>query len=191
MRFVAGMISVAAIITGATVVASTSALAQQGPEYVNREYRFMLNFPVAPMEEDAAYVSSDGTTHAARVFSAEEGTSLYRMTVVRFPTELADVQAENHHAADLIRPRGQVLHDEPSNYDGVRGLELILTGPEGRQIYANVLYHDHHLYSLEAEVSADSPPPIRFQTSIVVLDAEGNPICLSASVPDACLTIAN
>ncbi len=110
---------------------------------------------------------------------------------MRPPTEIVDVPAELDHAADLVCSRGQVLHDQLANYDGVPGHELNLTGPEGRQIYANVLYHEHLLYSLEAEVSADSPPPVRFQTSIVILDAEGNPICLSASVPDACLTIAN
>ena len=191
MRSNVEILSVAAIVVGVAIAASTSGLTQQAPEYVNREYRFMLNFPVAPMEEDAVYVSLDGTTHAARVFSAEEGTSRYSMTVVRFPTELADVPAELDHAADLVRSRGQVLHDLLANYDGVPGHELNLIGPEGRQIYANVLYHDHHLYFVEAEASADSAPPLRFQTSIVVLDAEGNPVCLSASGLNGCLTLSN
>ncbi len=85
MRPNIGTLFAAAIVAGVAGVASTSGLAQQAPEYVNHEYRFMLNFPVAPMEEDGVYVSLDGTTHAARVFSAEEGTSHYRMSVVRFP----------------------------------------------------------------------------------------------------------
>jgi len=190
MRSNVRTISVAAIVVGTAIVASTLALAQQGPEYVNHELRFMLNFPAAPMEGAASYVSSDGATHDARVFSAEEGTSRYRMTVVRFPTELSDVPAELDHAADLVRPRGQVLHDLLANYDGVPGHELNLIGPEGRQIYASILYNDHLLYFVKAEVSADSAPPIRFQTSIVILDTEGNPVCLSEDGL-ACLTIAN
>ena len=36
-------LSVAAMIAGAIIFASTWVLAQQEPEYVNREYRFMLN----------------------------------------------------------------------------------------------------------------------------------------------------
>lgn len=181
----------AAIFAGGAMIASGWALAQQAPEYVNREYRFMLNFPVAPIEEDGTYVSSDGTNHASRVFSADEGTNHYRMTVVRFSDELADAEAEIDHAADLVRARGEVLHDALASYDGVPGQELNVSGPEGQQIYANVLYHDHILYIAEAEVSAEAPPPVRFQTSVVILDVEGNPVCLQASTPDACLTIEN
>lgn len=191
MRSIARMISLSALIAGAALVASTSGLAQQGPEYVNREYRFMLNFPVAPMETDGAYVSSDGATHTARVFSAEEGTSLYRMSVVRFATALADTPAELNHAADLVRSRGQVLHDQLANYDGVPGHELNVIGPEGRQIYAVMLYYTPFLYLVEAEVSAESAPPVRFQTSVVILDTEGNPVCLSASGLNGCLTLPN
>ena len=121
MRSIVGMISVAAIIAVVTTVASTSGLAQQVLEYVNHEYHFMLNFPVAPTEGNGAYVSLDGTTHAARVFSAEDGTGRYRMTVVRFPAELTEVPAELDHAADLVRARGQILHDLLASYDGVPG----------------------------------------------------------------------
>jgi len=190
MRAKLGMIVLAAMIAGAALFAPTPGLAQQGPEYVNHELRFMLNFPIAPIEGNASYVSLDGTTHSARVFSAEDESGRYRMSVVRFPTELTDVPAELDHAANLVRPRGQILHDLLANYDGVPGHELNLTGPEGRQIYASILYNDHLLYFVEAEVGADSAPPIRFQTSVVILDNEGNPVCLSEGGL-ACLTIAN
>jgi hypothetical protein len=180
----------AGMIASAALIASGWTFAQGGPEYVNREYRFMLNFPVAPIEEDGAYVSSDGTAHVSHVFSVDEDTSHYRMTVVRFSDEPANVEAEIDHAANLVRARGQVLHDQLASYDGVPGQELNLAGLEGQQIYANVLYHDRLLYIAEAEVSADAPPPVRFQTSVVILDAEGNPVCLSEDGL-ACLTIAN
>jgi len=184
-------LGLAALIAVAAMFASSGAVAQPWPEYVNREYRFMLNFPAAPMESDGAYVASDGTAHGARVFSVDEGTSRYRMAVVRFSDELGDAEAEIDHAANLVRARGQVLHDALASYDGVPGQELNVSGPEGQQIYANVLYHDHILYIAEAEVSAEAPPPVRFQTSVVILDEEGNPVCLQASTPDACLTIEN
>ena len=191
MRLIAGMISIAAMVACAALVALTSTSASaQAPEYINREYRFMVDFPVAPKEGAGDYVNSNGARLAARVFSADDGMGHYRMTVVRFPAEVANVQAELNHAADLERPKGKILHDAPSNYDGATGRELILIGREGRQIYANVLYYDRILYIVEGDVSADSAPPLRFQTSIVVLDADGKPICGSAD-RTTCLTIKN
>lgn len=181
----------AVMIMGAAILASSGAIAQLWPEYVNREYRFMLNFPAAPSESDGTYVSSDGVTHASHVFSVDEETSHYRMIVVRFSNDVADAEAEIDHAADLVRARGQVLHDALASYDGVPGQELNVSGPEGQQIYANVLYYERFLYIAAAEVSAEAPPPVRFQTSVVILDAAGNPVCLQEGNPNACLTISN
>ena len=106
MRFVARVISIAAII------ASSPVSAQQWVDYVNREYRFAVNFPVEPREQNTVYRSAGGTTLTARAFFAEQGTSRYRVTVISFPTDVADAAAEIAHAADLLRPRGKAMHDE-------------------------------------------------------------------------------
>lgn len=172
MRFVAGFISIVAI----TVL--SPAAAQQWVDYVNPEYRFAVNFPVQPTEQDIDYVSADGAMLAGRAFTAEQDTSIYRMTVVTFPAEVADVVAELDHAAETYRQRGEATHDQPGDYDGIPAIELSVIDSEGRQVYVSILYHDRRLFIAEGDVSADGFPPIQFQQSIWVIDAEGTPVNL-------------
>ncbi len=175
MRLVASVFSVVSIVA---VIASSPAAAQQWVDYVNPEYRFAVNFPVEPNEHDTIYQSSDGATHTGRVFSAEQDTSLYRVTVVTFANEVADVTAELDYAADLYRQRGEATHDQLSDYDGIEAHELSVINPEGRQIFVSLLYHDRRLIIAEGDVGADAFPPIQFQQSIWVVDAEGTPVNL-------------
>ena len=172
MRLVAGFISIVAIL------ASSPVAAQQWVDYVNPEYRFAVNFPVEPTEQDTAYMSADGTTLAGRTFSAEQDTSIYRVSVVMFPAEIADVAGELAHAAGLYRQRGEATHDAPGDYDGITAHELSLIDPEGRQIFVSILFHDRRLFIAEGDVSSDAFPPIQFQQSIWVIDAEGTPVNL-------------
>ena len=160
------------------VIASSPAAAQQWVDYTNPEYRFAVNFPVEPTEQDTEYVSADGTTLIARAFSAEQEESLYRVTVVTFPAEITDVAAELDHAAGIYRRRGEATHDQPGDYDGIPAYEISVIDPEGRQIYVTALYHDRRLVIAEGEVSADAFPPIQFQQSIWIIDAEGTPVNL-------------
>lgn len=172
MRLAAGIISII------VVVASSSATAQQWIDYSNPEYRFAVNFPVEPTEQDVDYVSADGTTLTARSFSAEEDNNLYRVTVVTFPIEVDDVAAELDHAAEAYRLRGEATHDQPSDYDGIPAYEISVIDPDGRQIFVTALYHDRHLVISHGEVGADAFPPIQFQQSIWFIDAEGTPVNL-------------
>ena len=170
MRFVAGVISVSVIF------ASLPTLAQQWVDYVNPEYRFAINFPVEPTEQDTVYVSSDGSSLAARAFSAEQGSSRYRVSVVKFPSDIADVAGELDHAAESYRQRGEVTYDEPGTYEQLEAHELNLIDLEGRQIYVSHVFHDQHLFIAEGDVGADAFPPIQFQQSLWIVDAEGVPI---------------
>ena len=172
------MRSATAIISIIAVVASFPAAAQQWVDYSNPEYRFAVNFPVEPTEQDTDYVSADGTTLTGRSFSAEQDDSLYRVTVVTFPVEVADVAAELDHAAEAYRQRGEATHDQPGDYDGIPAYELSVIASDGRQIYVTALYHDRRLVIAEGEVSADAFPPIQFQQSIWIIDAEGTPVNL-------------
>ena len=170
MRFVAGVIS------GSVILASLPAFAQQWVDYINPEYRFRINFPVEPTEQDTVYVSSDGLSLAARTFSAEQDSSRYRVSVVKFPSDIADVAGELDHAAESYRQRGEVTHDEPGTYEQLEAHELNLIDLEGRQIYASYVFHDEHLFIAEGDVGADAFPPIQFQQSLWIVDAEGTPI---------------
>jgi len=172
MRLVAHVISICAIL------ASTSVAAQQWVDYVNPEYRFAVNFPVEPSETNSTYVSSNGASLDMRVFSAEQDGSIYRVGVVTFPREVEDVGEELNHAAEIFRQRGEAIHDAPGDYDGISAYELSVVDPGGRQVFVSLLYHDHRLTISEGDVSAESFPPIQFQQSIWVVDAEGTPINL-------------
>jgi len=172
------MRSVACGISICAVLASSPVAAQQWVDYVNPEYRFAVNFPVEPSEQDAVYVSSSGATLDRRIFSAEQDSSIYRVSVVTFPSEVDDVAGELNHAAELYRQRGEAIHDAPGDYDGISAHELSVVDPDGRQVFVSILYHDRHLTISEGDVSADSFPPIQFQQSIWVVDAEGTPINL-------------
>jgi len=172
------MLSVARVISICVILTSSPVAAQQWVDYVNPEYRFAVNFPVEPSEQDAAYVSSSGATLDSRIFSAEQDDSLYRVSVVIFPHEVDDVAGELTYAAELYRQRGEAIHDAPGDYDGISAHELSVVDPDGRQVFVSLLYHDRRLTIAEGDVSAESFPPIQFQQSIWVVDAEGTPINL-------------
>jgi hypothetical protein len=162
----------------AALIAASPAVAQQWLDYVNREYRFAVNFPVAPAEQATMHRSSDGRTLPARTFLARQGTNVYRVTVVPFPAGAADAAAEIAHAASLVRPKGQAIFDARGDYDGVPAQDINLIDPMGRQIMAAILFHDRRLYIVEGDVAADAAPPIQFQQSIHITDADGKPLNL-------------
>ena len=113
---------------------------------------------------------------AARAFSTEQDAGSYRVVVVRFPTEVADIAGEFDHAAEPFRQRGEVLFDQAGEYEDIDAYEINVIDPDGRQIYASFVYHDRHLYIAEGSVGADAFPPIQFQQSMWITDAAGNPI---------------
>jgi hypothetical protein len=170
------MLFVSRLITVSVILASVPALAQQWIDYVNTEYRFRINFPVEPIERDTAYVSAGGLSLTARTFSAEQDASRYRVSVVRFLSDIVDVAGELDHAAQSYRHRGEVTHDASGTYERIEAHELNLVDSEGRQIYMSFVFYDGRLFIAEGDVGADAFPPIQFQQSMWVTDAEGTPI---------------
>lgn len=164
-------------ITAVSVVlASLPALGQQWSDYINPEYRFRVNFPAEPTEQDAVYVSADGSSHTARAFSSEQDAGRYRVLVVQFPSDLPDMAGEFDHAADPYRQLGEVVYDQAGEYEDIRAYEINVIDPDGRQIYVSFAYHDRRLFIAEGSVGADAFPPIQFQQSLWITDGEGNPI---------------
>ena len=170
MRFVSGVISASVIL------ASFPTLAQQWVDYVNPEYRFRINFPVEPTEQETVYVSADGLSLAARAFFTEQDAGRYRVSVVRFPSDIADVAGELDHAAEPYRQRGEVTYDAPATYERIEAHEVTLIDLEGRQVFVSFVYHDQRLFIAEGDVGGDAFPPIQFQQSMWIVDAEGTPI---------------
>lgn len=170
MRFVAGLISVSVML------AVSPAVAQQWVDYVNPEHRFRINFPVEPTEQDMVYVNADGSSLASRAFFAEQDSGHYRVTVVKFPSDIADLAGEFDHAAESYRHRGEVTHDQAGTYEDIDAYEINLIDPDGRQVYVSFVYHEQRLFIAEGDVDGDAFPPIQFQQSLWIVDAEGTPI---------------
>lgn len=170
MRFAVG------VTAFSVVLVSLPALGQQWNDYINPEYRFRVNFPAEPTEQDAAYVSADGSSHAARAFSSEQDAGRYRVLVVQFPSDIADMAGEFDHAAEPFRQLGEVVFDQAGEYENIDAYEINVIDPDGRQIYVSFVYHDQRLFIAEGSVGADAFPPIQFQQSLWITDAAGNPI---------------
>ena len=62
----------------------TGAFAQEWTEFVSKEDRFTTNFPGTPQVTTSTYRSQFGADLPARIYSASQGQSRFRMTVVDY-----------------------------------------------------------------------------------------------------------
>jgi hypothetical protein len=145
-------------------------------DFVSRDYRFSINFPAEPRTRDVTYTTAEGAVARARVYAAEQGTGIYTVTVVVLPGSATNTEAELAHAVALLREAGTVRNDGSMHVDGIPAHELSVALADGRQILATVLVHEGRLYIVEGSEAGDAAPPIQFQQSIAILDANGNPV---------------
>lgn len=171
--------------------------AQGWIEYINREARFMINFPGTPEVSETTHVSAFEVTYPAKVFSADGGASRYSVTVVDYTehvrrhreradgTEansssavpIMDVRASMAHVANSYRTRGgEVTHDAWIDIEKVDGHQLQITNPDNSRSFIGIFLHAARLYILEATVPPSAPPPILFQSSLGFLDEQGRRI---------------
>ena len=160
------------------LILSGHCFAQGWTSYVDREQRFSVNIPSEPTVEDAIYMGERGGTYPARVYTTEQGPNHYSVTVVHFvdapPTV---VRGSIAHAAWNFRRRGgELTYDAYAQVDRIEGHQLQITNADQSRTYVAIHSHEGRLYILEARVAPASPPPVQFQQSLVILDAEGNRI---------------
>jgi len=167
MRFLSSICLLVAVLVASPVSA------QQWLDYVNHEYRFSINFPAEPSEEEISYLRADGSALPARSFIAETDNGRFAVTAIVFPDTGIDASIELEHAADLLSARGEIRYEGATDYDDIPVYELNMIAADGNQIMVSVILYETHLYIVEAEVSADMAPPVHFQQSISPLDANG------------------
>ena len=165
-------------------------------EYSNRADRFSVNLPGEPDVHDFDYESEFAAIFPARLYTLQDGSSHYSITVVDFTnaqrihnemdkTEAAsaeniwinDQRASIIRAAREFRQRGsEVTYDGWGHIDRVEGEQLQLTNLDGTRTFAGIYLHmpGRRLYILEATVPADAPPPGQFQQSLRFLDEDEN-----------------
>ena len=185
-------------------LSSKTSFAQGWSEFIDEAERFIVNFPGDPVVEETGYLTQNGATMPARVYTVEIPPSRYVVTVVNY-TEAERIYEEhctqrggedwqggeacdgNEAGLDVrgaialaawnIRRRGgEVIFDSYHEIDGVPGIQLQIVEADNSQTFAGIYMHARRLYILEGNVPGDYPPPALFQQSIGVLDEDGEPI---------------
>jgi hypothetical protein len=151
---------------------SGAAAAQTWTHYVNRDYRFTINFPGQPAIQDAPFTTARGTRLPAKLFLVQNAAGRYAVTVVDYSRAPAEEEGAIAHAASLLR-KGRVVYDEPYTLAGIPGHSMSTVAEDGSRTLGAVNFHDHRLYIVEGTVPAGAAPPVQFQQSIVVIRADG------------------
>ena len=189
------------------LVATLSALTIAGPSYAWIEYasqvdHFSINFPDEPEVREIEYITEYSLHLPARVYSHEDGTSRYVVTVVDFSDteakhterlarcreELGDGDSCNNpweielHGAivhadwNLMRNAAEVTHFSFHHSDLVAGHQLQLRNADDSRTFAAIFMHENRLYIMEGTVPAGMPEPGLFQQSLGFIDANGDRI---------------
>lgn len=175
-----GRLNVLALLVAlsAGLLAIGGAEAQPGTKYVNRDLHFTINFPEEPRVEHTTYVAAEGRPIPAQVFSVEDGTALYKLTVVDFSEHQALEVGATAHAVETLTRRGDGHHNRYAYMDGLGGHDLTLYEASGRRLQATVYLYDHRLYIVEGSDIAEAPLPSWFTYSLIITHADGTQLNL-------------
>lgn len=148
---------------------------QEWINYVNRADRFVVNFPGQPQVKDSTFKSEYGRTLPAHVYTAHAGPVSYSVTVVDYKdAEVVDVRGAIDWAAWQIRKRGgDITIDAFAQTDRIEGHQMHIINADKTRTLVQIHQYARRLYILEANAPLDYPPPIDFQQSLVILDAQG------------------
>jgi hypothetical protein len=131
-------------------------------------------FPANPRVRDVAFTMEGGASVPARQHYLERGADRFSVTVVNLTNGPALDEQIINHAADILRKKGETRSDFPVGYiAGVRGRQLLVAEPNGRQLRGSVYMHDHRIYITEASTALGDIPGLQFDQSITIIDAEG------------------
>lgn len=155
-----------------------AAAAEPRTKYVNRDLQFTINFPEAPRIEHTTFDSTRGRAIPAQVFSVEEGTALYKLTVVDFSEHVEFERGAVADAAESLMRRGEGNHNRFAYMDGLPGHHLSLNEPSGRRLQATIYLYDHLLYIVEGSDIAEAPLPSWFTYSLIITHADGTQLNL-------------
>ncbi len=169
---VAGFI--AALLCSVVPVAAQEQVFKDSQAYASCQDRFAVIFPSNPSMRDVPYVMRSGRSAAARQHYLERGADRFSVTVVVLANAPAVDEEIINHAADILRKKGEVRADYPVGYiAGVRGRQLLIAEPNGRQLRGSVYMHDHRIYVTEASTAVGDFPGLQFDQSITIIDAQG------------------
>lgn len=174
--------------------------AQGWIEYSSRDDLFTVNFPGEPNIEDITYDSEYWITLPGRVYSYEDGSNRYAVTVIDY-TNADKLHAErtttcresgaypdqciNHTDWDrqgavafatrkLLLERDAKLTDYGfDTTEMVAGVRIQLANTDESRTFAVIHMHNNRLYIVEGTGPRQAPPPALFHQSLGFLDSEG------------------
>jgi hypothetical protein len=152
------------------------AVAQSWKEYAYPADFFSVAFPTEPKVETVAWPSADGRRVEARLYSATQGGSVFRMTVADLPEPGLQESAVLDHAVRVLAEGKAIKVDIPHRISRVYGRQLSLAAPDGSYSSVAVFFHKQKLYQIEgmAFPGAASSDAIRFQQSLAFMDDATN-----------------
>ena len=158
-----------------------------------REYRysgFAISFPTEPTIGRGTYAAGDGTTVDARIYSAQQDSTLYKVTVANLPRGRRGEADVVNEAIALLTENGDVVVDVPHRVNGIFGRQLSIAGYDGSRTAVAVFYRSRRLYLVEGTIlpthdDAMSSAGMRFQQSLrfIIPSARGNDLCELRRVP--------
>ena len=153
----------------AAFVVSGPAAAQSWEEYSYPEYAFSVTFPANPKIETTAYEVAAGRSVPARVYSARQDKSQFRMTVADLANTGLDEKAVIDHAIKMLSQGATVRVNVPARIYQVYGRQLTVEGADGSRSMVAMFDLMGRLYQIEAKglPGVNEFELTRFQQSLV------------------------
>ena len=177
--------------------------AQEWVEFASRDDRFTCLFPTQPKVTETTYMSQHEASLPARVYTATQGQSTYKVTVVDYnqaeriltekskscpagaepclgaPGDVGHWKADIRGAIDyaswqMMKRDVKVTSFAWNTVDLVEGHQLQLTSNVDKsRTFAGIYMHENKLYIIEGTVPPGYPEPGLFQQSLGWLDENG------------------
>ncbi len=174
-----------------------SAVAQRWIQYANATDGFRIMAPGEFAIEEIDFETEYGIVVPARIFSHENDTGRYSVTVVDYRDSQrlhderlreigalyqpiygqVDVRGSIAYAAKKIRDRASTIEYDAYHYiSRIDGHQLQTTNPDQTRTFAAIYLYESRLYVIDATASPDIAPPGMFQQSLEFIDEDGEVI---------------
>jgi hypothetical protein len=153
----------------AAFVVSGPAAAQSWQEYSYPDYAFSVAFPANPNIETTTYEVADGRSVPARVYSARQDKSQFKMTVADLANTGLDEKAVFDHAIKTLSQGATVRVNIPARIYQAYGRQLTVEGSDGSRSMVAMFDIMGRLYQIEAKglPGGNEFELTRFQQSLV------------------------
>ena len=185
------------IILASTLWFCGSAVAQRWMPYASATDGFRIMTPGEFTIEEIDFETEYGIVVPARIFSHENDTGRYSVTVVDYRDSQrlhderlreigalyqpiygqVDVRGSIAYAAKKIRNRASTIEYDAYHYiSRIDGHQLQTTNPDQTRTFAAIYLYESRLYVIDATASPDIAPPGMFQQSLEFIDEDGEVI---------------